>query len=109
MKRWIHASKDFTPDSVKELGKVKKAIKEYTPEQIDYVKECQEALTSEIAAYYEEGDDVDPDYDLAGALHSIKSDYLLGAAEEDLMTAEEFLNLLDLMDKADTEKAISVS
>lgn len=109
MKKWIHASKEFTPDPVKEIGKIKKAIKEYTPEQLDYVKECQKELTDEISAYYEAGDDVDPDYDLAGSLHSIKSDYLLGAVESDLMSAEEFLNLLDLIDKADTEKAISVS
>lgn len=98
MKRWIHAAS--IPQQVKKITDAKNALKKYDPEKVAYVKECQDELTKAISDSYEREEDDRP---VGPILSEIKRDYLVGAIEDDLMTEEEFEDILALMDIVDLE------
>lgn len=102
MKRWIHANS--ISDQIAKIQKSKQALSDYDKEKVDYVKECQNRITKAISDYYTEKKD-EYDYNLGAELSEIKRDYMLGAIEDDLMTEEEFEDIMALMDVVDLELA----
>lgn len=100
MKRWIHAAS--IPQQVKKITDAKKALAQYAPEKVAYVRECQDEITKAISESYFREDD---DYPVGSKLSEIKRDYLVGAIEDELMTEEEFEDILDLIDTIDIELA----
>lgn len=90
MKRWIHA-KTKAINASNEWVKYRLAedtLKKYSKEQVDYVRECYDEVLTDISNHYiwndEDGD--------APRIHTdlIKTDYLIGAIEDDLMEEEDF-------------------
>ena len=79
MKRWIHSSS---------------LLSQFSGEQIEYVKDClddmSEAIDDMTAAGYTEDEQTN-------VISEIRSDWLLGAKEDDLLTEVEFDELLDLL------------
>ena len=110
MKRWIHGAsysdlsmkKNTISNQAKKIHDAKDALADYDKEKVDYVRECQERLTKAISDYYTEGRD-ERDYNIGSELSEIKRDYMSGAIEDDLMTEEEFEDILALMDTVDLE------
>ena len=102
MKRWIHAS---TKDTIRRISEAKRALGQYTDEQIQYVKECQDELASAISDSYfdENGEFADEDRPIGSQLSEIKRDYMVGAIEDDLMTEEEFEDIMALLDVVSLE------
>ena len=98
MKRWVHAAS--IPQQVKKIADAKKALAAYAPEKVAYVKECQDELTRAISDSYDREEDDRP---VGPILSEIKRDYLVGAIEDDLMTEEEFEDILALVDVIDFE------
>lgn len=93
MKRWIHAAS--IPDQIKKIRDAQKELNKFDTEKVQYVKECHDEMTSEISDSYQREDDDRP---IGPTLSEIKRDYLIGAIEDDLMTEEEFDEILDLLD-----------
>ena len=110
MKRWVHASSypdlgmknNSISNQVKKIHEAKGELAKYDKEKVDYVRECQEELTKAISDYYTEGKD-EQDYNIGSELSEIKRDYMVGAIEDDLMTEDEFEDILALMDTVDLE------
>ncbi len=100
MKIWIHAS-NSNANMIKQISNAKRALSRYDKEKVDYVRECQEAITHVISDYYTQ----DEDYDrpIGSKLSGIKKDYLIGAIEDDLMTEDEFEDIFDLIDVVNFE------
>ena len=94
MKRWIHAN--TISETAKKISDARKELEKYSDEQIKYVQECQDELASAISENYAREDEgLDP---VGPNLSEIKRDYMVGAIEDDLMTEEEFDEILDLLD-----------
>lgn len=91
MKRWIHASNEWAMYRL-----AKDTLKKYSDEQIDYVRECYDEVLEDISNHYT-WDDMDGD---APQIHtnSIKTDYLIGAIEDDLMEEEDFEDIYTAME-----------
>lgn len=98
MKRWIHAAS--IPQQVKKITDAKKALAQYDPKKVAYVRECQDEITKAISDSYQREEDDRP---VGPILSEIKRDYLVGAIEDDLMTEEEFEDILALIDTIDLE------
>ena len=98
MKRWIHAAAEIGPRSaIAKISKAHRDLEKYSDEQIEYVKECSDAITKAISDMYVNDDD-DLDTPIGPKLSEIKRDYLEGAIEDDLMTEEEFEDIYNLLD-----------
>lgn len=112
MKRWIHGAsysdlsmkKNTISNQAKKIHDAKDELAQYSKEKVDYVRKCQEDLTKAISDYYTEGKD-EQDYNIGSELSQIKRDWLIGAIEDDLMTEEEFEDILALIDAVDLELA----
>lgn len=90
MKRMIRSS---VSNTIAKINKAKRELDNYSPEQVEYVQECQDEISKAISKYYElEDESVGP------RLSEIKRDYLVGAIEDDLMTEEEFDDIFALLD-----------
>lgn len=100
MKRWIHAAS--LPQQIKRITDAKNSLAQYSPEKVEYVRKCQDELTKAISDSYFREDDDRP---VGPILSEIKRDYLVGAIEDDLMTEEEFEDILSLLDIVDIELA----
>lgn len=100
MKRWIHAAS--IPQQIKKIRDAQDALNKYAPEKVAYVRECQDELIKAISDSYQREEDDRP---VGPILSEIKRDYLVGAIEDDLMTEEEFEDILALMDIIDIELA----
>lgn len=107
MKRWVHASID---ESARKIARAKRELAEYDPEKVDFVKRCQDDISREISRYYAEEDEYDQDESVIGvSLSAIKTDWMMEAIEEDLMTEEEFEEIFDLIDIVGLELAAAYS
>lgn len=86
MKRYIHTSADYNHlHSYKEAEAI---LDNYSKEQVDYVRNCYNDVLDEISKLYEENE---KDDDFIGvSISGIKTDWLIGAIEDDLMEEEEF-------------------
>lgn len=82
--------------------KAREILKKYTPDQIALVQKCNDDLNAEISKQFAE--DWDPEVGAIN-LNSIKTDWLIEAIEDDLLTEEEFEELLSAIDVLDTEAA----
>lgn len=100
MKKWIHAAS--IPDQVKKIREAQNALNKYDKEKVDYVRQCQDDIVKAISDRYLHEDD---DYPIGSTLSEIKRDYLVGAIEDDLMTEDEFEDILDLLDIISIEYA----
>lgn len=100
-----YASTNSIADMRKQVADARRALTQYDPKQVKYVRECMDDIYRDINTYYENEDD-----DSTGInTSSIKTDYLIGALEGDLMTEDEFNEIFDLLDTVDNEQAWSVS
>lgn len=93
MKRWIHAAS--IPQQVKKIADARNALKQYDAEKVAYVQKCLDELTKAISDSYDREEDDRP---VGPILSGIKSDYLVGAIEDDLMTEDEFEDIFALLD-----------
>ena len=94
MKRWIHAQT---------AGQARRKLNSYDKEKVDYVQKCYDDVLAAISDMYS----VD-DYDERVAdvnIGAIKTDWLIGAIEDDLMTEEEFNEIYDLLETIGAEEA----
>ena len=87
-------------DMIGEVANAKQELKKYTREQISYVKDCYAEVLRAIADYYSEDKEVE-DINIS----TIKTDYLVGAIEGDLMTEDEFNYIYDLLETIGKEDA----
>lgn len=92
MKRWIHtqSQKIKVPTEV---------LHTYSEEQIDFVIDCYEDILSDIADQYTFGHAIDEESARAN-VSEIKSDYLMCALEDELLTEEEFNIILDALESS---------
>lgn len=100
MKKWIHAAS--IPDQVKKIREAQNALNKYDKEKVDYVRQCRDDIVEAISEKYQHEDG---DYPVGPKLSEIKRDYLVGAIEDDLMTEDEFEDILDLLDIISIEYA----
>ena len=91
-------------DMIGEVANAKQELKKYTREQIRYVKDCYAEVLRAIADYYSEDKEVE-----GINISTIKTDYLVGAVEDDLMTEDEFNYIYDLLETIGQEDAWAVS
>lgn len=80
------------------LAEARRILNKYDREQIEYVEECQNEIAKEISRHYTEEEQLDNDDVIGVSLSLIKTDYLIGAIEDDLMTEEEFDEIFDALD-----------
>lgn len=80
-------------------------LKKYTDEQIDYVRECYDEVLADISNHYawddEEGDAPQINTD------AIKTDYLVGAIEDDLMEEEDFEDIYTALETLGEREAMA--
>lgn len=124
MKRWIHASSDCEQgrqrlcstkvnssiqSDLQKINKAKQELAKYDQKKVEYVRQCQDDIMDAISKYYtDEGFD-EASENVGSNLSEIKRDWMLGAIEDDLMTEEEFEDILDLIDIIDLEYAAANS
>lgn len=104
MKRYVHAK--TINETVQNIAQAKRDLAKYSDEQIEYVKECQDEIGREIARFYAEEEELG-DHVREIGISAIKTDYLMGAIEDELMTEEEFEEIFDLLDVIGLELAQS--
>lgn len=93
-------------DMIGEVANAKQELKKFDKEKVQYVKDCYAEVLRAIADYYEQDDE----YDITPVnVDTIKTDYLIGAIEDDLMTEDEFNYIYDLLDTIGQEDAWAVS
>lgn len=83
-----------------DVAQARRALKEYDSAKVDYVRECRDEMSKAVSDYLMEDDTVS-DINLS----AIKTDYLLGAIEDELMSEEEFDAIFDLLDTIELESA----
>lgn len=83
MKRWIHASNEWV-----KYRSAEDTLKKYSDEQVDYVRKCYDDVLKDISDYYTSEID-DPEVAKINT-SAIKTDWLIGAIEDDLMEEEDF-------------------
>ena len=76
------------------IANAQRQLSNFTQDQIDLVEHCYDDVCEEISEYYmaDDGRDVGP------RISSIKRDWAVEAIEDDLLTAEEFDKLYNLLD-----------
>ena len=95
MKRYIYANASNRAEACRILNK-------YSDEQIAFVQRCDDDLKAEISKQFVE--DWDPEVSAIN-LNAVKTDWMLGAIEDNLLTEEEFEEILSALDILDTESA----
>ena len=80
-------------------------LKKFTPEQVEYVRNYIDDLLSERMRY-EDGDISESLLDIS--ISTIKTDYLIGATEDDLMTEADFDRIVELLAIIDEDAAYAV-
>lgn len=107
MKRWIHAA---TCDTIDKVRKARESLRNYSPEQVNYVKDCQKEISNVISNDYIYNFDGDnSEVGIGSTISDIKTDYLLGAIDSGLMTEREFEDIFALLDVTGIELAIPFS
>lgn len=102
MKRYIHANASYAASNASNRTKAHRILRKYSGEQIAFVAKCDEDIKLQIAAQFEE--DWDPEISALN-IEAIKTDYMIEADEEGLLTHEQFEELLSAIDILDTESA----
>lgn len=105
MKRWVHAV--TTVPRRPDVSKANAILSKYTDEQIELVRECTDDIKAEISRSYEIDygiDNDDPKLRAAG-ISAITEDWLEQALEDDLLTEDEFYDILNALEILDTEAA----
>ena len=93
MKRVILSSTDM----LKRINDAKRELATYPAENVEYVKQCRDEILKAISDQYV--DELENDKEVRNInLNAIKTDYMLGAIEDDMMTEEEFEKIYDLLD-----------
>ena len=85
---------------IRDIENAKAELNRYEPEKVEYVQQCMQDIMEEINNYYAEDQEVENIN-----LSAIKTDWMLGAIEDDLMTEEEFEDIFNLLDIIDLEYA----
>lgn len=106
MKRWVHSATDWRTANVTQA---QKDLMNYSEEQVNFVRECQDAIVQELSDSFFDEDDRFAEENRTANISSIKNDYIEQALEDDLMTEEEFNDILDLLDIIDLGLGASVS
>jgi hypothetical protein len=98
-------------DELRRINKAKQELAKYDKEKVDYVKRCQDDIMDAISDSYfdENGEYLEENRPIGSTLSEIKRDYMVVAIEDDLMTEEEFEDILDLIDIIDLEYAAANS
>lgn len=78
-------------------------LKKYTNEQVDYVRKCYDDVLRDISDYYTNESD-DPDVAKINT-NAIKTDWLIGAIEDDLMEEEDFEDIYTALETLGEEEA----
>jgi len=101
-KEQVNATTTYMNSNGPSRVNAREILKKYTPDQIALVQKCNDDLNAEISKQFAE--DWDPEVGAVN-LNSIKTDWLIEAIEDDLLTEEEFEELLSAIDVLDTESA----
>lgn len=99
MKRWIHASNEWAKYRL-----AQDTLKKYSDEQIDYVRECYDEVLQDISNHYTWDADGDA---RTVQTDSIKTDYLIGAIEDDLMEEEDFEDIYTALETLGEQEAMA--
>ena len=103
MKRWIHAKEDVNSNHWAKIRLAQDTLKKYTDEQVDYVRKCYDDVLRDISDYYTNEID-DPDVARINT-NAIKTDWLIGAIEDDLMEEEDFEDIYTALETLGEEEA----
>lgn len=105
MKRYIRTTSAIR----QQIANAKEVIKQYSPEQVELVRECVDEENRALSDYYVDESSYDDDYSVGSTISEIKRDYASQAYEDDLLTPEEFDELHEAIETVDIESAASVS
>ena len=99
MKKWIHAS---IQSQAQAAAQARRKLAAYDKEKVDYVQRCYDDVLDAISDSYSEDYNEDAVNINIGA---IKTDWLVSAIEDDLMTEEEFNEIYSLLETVGADEA----
>jgi len=86
-------------------AQARKILKTFDPEKVRYVQKCMDDINREYSRLA--GPELSDDELELLNVQAIKTDWLIGAIEDDLMTEDEFEEIFSWLEVLDTEKAHS--
>lgn len=91
---------------LKKVNEAKRQLAKYDEEKVDYVRQCVDDVNHDISAMHL--NDLNDDA-ISVNISGIKTDYLIEAIEDDLMTGEESNEIYNLLDIIGLEAASAYS
>lgn len=103
MKRYIHEA-NAVKSMLSKINNAKRKLEQFDKDKVDFVTKCHDEVNKELSKRYSD-DELDNEAISVTTISGIKTDYLIEAIEDDIMTEEEFNEIFRLLDILDMDNS----